>query len=66
MFAGEDEGELEREVQAWCEHLERFGLKLDVKKIEYLMTDVAKANSARVNGTELPRTSVLWTWQYRQ
>ncbi|VDP47120.1 unnamed protein product [Heligmosomoides polygyrus] len=39
MLASEDKGELEREVQAWCDRLERFGLKLSVKKREYLTTD---------------------------
>ncbi|VDO94808.1 unnamed protein product, partial [Heligmosomoides polygyrus] len=36
MLASEDKCELEREVQAWCGRLERFGLKLNVKKTEYL------------------------------
>uniref|UniRef100_A0A8L8Q3U7 Reverse transcriptase domain-containing protein n=1 Tax=Heligmosomoides polygyrus TaxID=6339 RepID=A0A8L8Q3U7_HELPZ len=34
LLASEDKGELEREVQAWCDRLERFGLKLNVKKTE--------------------------------
>ncbi|VDP56163.1 unnamed protein product [Heligmosomoides polygyrus] len=29
-----DKGELERQVQAWCDRLETFGLKLDVRKTE--------------------------------
>ncbi|VDO96416.1 unnamed protein product [Heligmosomoides polygyrus] len=33
MLASEDKDELEREVQAWCDRLERFGLKLNMKKI---------------------------------
>ncbi|VDO81877.1 unnamed protein product [Heligmosomoides polygyrus] len=40
MLASEDKGELERELQAWCDRLERFGLRLNVKKTEYLTTDV--------------------------
>ncbi|VDP39746.1 unnamed protein product [Heligmosomoides polygyrus] len=40
MLDSEDKGELERELQAWCGRLERFGLKLNVKKTEYLTTDV--------------------------
>ncbi|VDP22895.1 unnamed protein product [Heligmosomoides polygyrus] len=39
MLACEDRDELERELQAWCDRLERFGLKLNVKKTEYLTTD---------------------------
>ncbi|VDP53798.1 unnamed protein product [Heligmosomoides polygyrus] len=34
MLASEDKGELERELQAWSDRLERFGLKLNVKKPE--------------------------------
>ncbi|VDP33479.1 unnamed protein product [Heligmosomoides polygyrus] len=47
MLACEDEGELEREVQAWCDHLERFGLRLSVKKTEYLTTDVTESSSIK-------------------
>ncbi|VDP29369.1 unnamed protein product [Heligmosomoides polygyrus] len=39
MLASEDKGELEREVQAWCDRLEMFWLRLNVKKTEYLTTD---------------------------
>ncbi|VDO85384.1 unnamed protein product [Heligmosomoides polygyrus] len=42
MLASEDKGELEREVQPWCGRLERFGLKLNVKKTEYLTTDATE------------------------
>ncbi|VDP15302.1 unnamed protein product [Heligmosomoides polygyrus] len=59
MLASEDKDELEREVQAWCDRLERFGLKLNVKKTEYLTTDVTESSSIKVNGIELPRTSVF-------
>ncbi|VDP11342.1 unnamed protein product [Heligmosomoides polygyrus] len=59
MLASEDKDELEREVQAWCDRLERFGLKLNVKKTEYLTTDVTESSSIKVNGIELPRTAVF-------
>ncbi|VDP51301.1 unnamed protein product [Heligmosomoides polygyrus] len=59
MLASEDKDELEREVQAWCDRQERFGLILNVKKTEYVTTDVAESNSIMVNGIELPRTSVF-------
>ncbi|VDO61015.1 unnamed protein product [Heligmosomoides polygyrus] len=58
MLASENKGELEQEVQAWCDRLERFGLKLNVKKTEHLTTDVTESSSIKVNGIELPRTSV--------
>ncbi|VDP14586.1 unnamed protein product [Heligmosomoides polygyrus] len=44
---------------AWCDRLEKFGLKLHVKKTEYLTTDEDESSSIRVNGIELPRTSVF-------
>ncbi|VDO62215.1 unnamed protein product [Heligmosomoides polygyrus] len=56
-LANEANGELEREVQAWCDRLERFGPELNVKKTEYLTTDVTE--SIKANGIELPRTSIL-------
>ncbi|VDO60933.1 unnamed protein product [Heligmosomoides polygyrus] len=36
-----------------------FELKLNVKKTEYLTTDVSESGSIKINGTELARTSVL-------
>ncbi|VDP48877.1 unnamed protein product [Heligmosomoides polygyrus] len=63
MLASENKGELEGEVQAWCDRLERFGLKLNVKKTEYLTTDVTESSSIKVNGIELPRTAVF---KYRE
>ncbi|VDP20857.1 unnamed protein product [Heligmosomoides polygyrus] len=59
VLASEDKDELEREAQAWCDRLERFGLKLNVKKTEYLTTDVTEFSSIKVDGIELPRTSVF-------
>ncbi|VDO84713.1 unnamed protein product [Heligmosomoides polygyrus] len=59
MLAYNDKGDLEREVQACCDRLARFGLKLNVKKTEYLTTDVNESGSIRINGTELARTSVF-------
>ncbi|VDO98451.1 unnamed protein product [Heligmosomoides polygyrus] len=59
MLASENKCELEREVQAWCDRLERFELRLNVKKTEYLMTDFTESSFIKVNGIELPRTSVF-------
>ncbi|VDO95061.1 unnamed protein product [Heligmosomoides polygyrus] len=59
MLACEDKGELEREVQAWCDRLAMFGLKLNVKKTEYLTTNVNESGSIEIDGTELARTSVF-------
>ncbi|VDP02619.1 unnamed protein product [Heligmosomoides polygyrus] len=43
LFACEGKEELEREVQARRDRLERFGLRLNVKKAEYLTMDVTKS-----------------------
>ncbi|VDP11557.1 unnamed protein product [Heligmosomoides polygyrus] len=59
MLTSEDKGELERELQVWCDRLERFGLKLNVKKTECITTDVTESSSIKVNSIELPRTSVF-------
>ncbi|VDP08560.1 unnamed protein product [Heligmosomoides polygyrus] len=59
MLACEDKDDLERQMQAWCDGLARFGLKLNFKKTEYLTTDVNESGSNKINGTELARTSVF-------
>ncbi|VDO19488.1 unnamed protein product [Heligmosomoides polygyrus] len=59
MLSSEDKNELERQVQAWCDRLAMFGLKLNVKKTEYLTTDVNESGSTKIDGTELARTSVF-------
>ncbi|VDO68843.1 unnamed protein product [Heligmosomoides polygyrus] len=38
---------------------DRFGLRLNVKKTEYLTTDVTEPSSIMANGIELPRNSVF-------
>uniref|UniRef100_A0A8L8KT92 Reverse transcriptase domain-containing protein n=1 Tax=Heligmosomoides polygyrus TaxID=6339 RepID=A0A8L8KT92_HELPZ len=45
--------------RVWCNRLERFGLGLNLKKTEYLTTGVTESSSIKVNGIELPRTSVF-------
>ncbi|VDO85129.1 unnamed protein product [Heligmosomoides polygyrus] len=57
MLACEDKTELERQAQAWCDRLALFGLKLNVKKTEYLTTDVDEHGSVKINGTELSRVT---------
>ncbi|VDP12076.1 unnamed protein product [Heligmosomoides polygyrus] len=59
ILACDDKGNFERQVQAWYDRLARFGLKLSVKKTEYLTTDVNETGSIKSNGTELAGTSVL-------
>ncbi|VDP05693.1 unnamed protein product [Heligmosomoides polygyrus] len=57
MLACEDKTELERQAQAWCDRLALFGLKLNVKKTEYLTTDVDEYGSIKISGTELSRVT---------
>ncbi|VDO98701.1 unnamed protein product [Heligmosomoides polygyrus] len=57
MLASEDKAELERQLQAWCDRLAAIGLKLNVKKSEYLTTDVNEAVSIEINGTALVRAT---------
>ncbi|VDO89830.1 unnamed protein product [Heligmosomoides polygyrus] len=59
MLASEDKIELQRQVQAWCDRLERLGLKHNVKETEYMTTDEDESSSIKVNGIERPRTSVF-------
>ncbi|VDO86996.1 unnamed protein product [Heligmosomoides polygyrus] len=56
VFSSEDKDGLERQVQAWCDRLAMFGLKLNVKKTEYLTTDVTESSSIKVNDNKIPRT----------
>ncbi|VDO18685.1 unnamed protein product [Heligmosomoides polygyrus] len=58
MLACEDKDDLEQQVQAWCDRVAMFGLKLNVKKTECLTTDVNESGSIKIEGTELARTSV--------
>ncbi|VDO97033.1 unnamed protein product [Heligmosomoides polygyrus] len=59
MLASEHKIELQRQVQAWCGRLRIFGLKRNVKETEYMTTDEDESSSIKVNGIELPRTSVF-------
>ncbi|VDP02238.1 unnamed protein product [Heligmosomoides polygyrus] len=59
MLACEDKDDLERQVQAWCDRLAMFGLKLNVKKTGYLTTDLNESGSIKIHRTELARTSLF-------
>ncbi|VDP11945.1 unnamed protein product [Heligmosomoides polygyrus] len=59
MLASKDKVELQRQVQAWCDRFEGYGLRLNVKKTEYMTTDEDESSYIKVNGIELPRTSVF-------
>ncbi|VDO81380.1 unnamed protein product [Heligmosomoides polygyrus] len=49
MLACEDKTELERQAQECCDRLALYGLKLNVKKTEYLTTDVNELGSIKIN-----------------
>ncbi|VDP33121.1 unnamed protein product [Heligmosomoides polygyrus] len=49
MLASEDKNELERQVQAWCDRLAMFGLKLNVKKTKCLTTAMKESGSIEIN-----------------
>ncbi|VDO19299.1 unnamed protein product [Heligmosomoides polygyrus] len=49
ILACEDKTELERQAKAWCDRLTLFGLKQDVKKTEYLTTDVNEHGSIKIH-----------------
>ncbi|XGW23905.1 hypothetical protein V3C99_005819 [Haemonchus contortus] len=59
MLASEDKSELESQVQTWSDRLAMFGLRLNVKKTEYLTTDSSEPGSIKINGTELTRTTTF-------
>ncbi|VDP10633.1 unnamed protein product [Heligmosomoides polygyrus] len=46
-----------RSLELWCDRLALFGLRLNVKKTEYLTTDVNELGSIKINGTELSRVT---------
>ncbi|VDP08791.1 unnamed protein product [Heligmosomoides polygyrus] len=59
MLACKDKDDLELQVRAWCDRLAMFGLNLNVKKTEYLTTDVNESGSIKIDDTVLARTSVF-------
>ncbi|KAL6724016.1 hypothetical protein Aduo_018954 [Ancylostoma duodenale] len=56
MFASEQKEDLERQTQAWSERLARFGLRLNVKKTEYMTTDMNEPATIQVECSDLSRT----------
>lgn len=55
-LAFEDKAELGLVMQAWRDRLQRFGLKLNVNKTEFITSDVNESVSSKVNGTGLNQT----------
>uniref|UniRef100_A0A914WJ88 Reverse transcriptase domain-containing protein n=1 Tax=Plectus sambesii TaxID=2011161 RepID=A0A914WJ88_9BILA len=59
MLADTDKANLQNQVQAWSDRLAQFGLRLNVKKTEYMTTDADEHGSITINNTNLPRTSAF-------
>ncbi|EYC05467.1 hypothetical protein Y032_0082g1602 [Ancylostoma ceylanicum] len=59
VLASEDKHDLELQTQAWSDRLAQFGLRLNVKKTEYLTTDVNEDGTIKVNGIDLARTETF-------
>ncbi|EYB93755.1 hypothetical protein Y032_0179g730 [Ancylostoma ceylanicum] len=56
MLASEQNEDLERQTQAWSERLARFGLRLNVKKTEYMTTNLDEPSTNQVDSNDLRRT----------
>ncbi|EYC13658.1 hypothetical protein Y032_0043g846 [Ancylostoma ceylanicum] len=56
MLASEQKEDLQRQKQAWSERLARFGLLLNVKKTEYMTTNLDELSTIQVDGNDLRRT----------
>ncbi|KAE9547530.1 hypothetical protein FO519_009257, partial [Halicephalobus sp. NKZ332] len=57
MLASKDKVDLQTQVQTWNDQLARYGLRLNIKKTEYLTTDDNEHGTIYVNGNDLPRTT---------
>ncbi|EYB85538.1 hypothetical protein Y032_0296g1688 [Ancylostoma ceylanicum] len=56
MLASEQKEDLQWLTQAWSERLARFGLRLNVKKTEYMTTNFDELSTIQVDGNDLRRT----------
>ena len=59
MLASTDKTELKQKVYIWSRRLARFGLRLNVRKTEYLTTDQEASGSIQIERTELLRTKAF-------
>nr|CDJ83060.1 endonuclease-reverse transcriptase [Haemonchus contortus] len=60
MLAGEYKSELEQQAQNWSDRRAMFEFRVNVKKTEYLTTDLAEPGSININGAELTRTTLKY------
>ncbi|EYC26161.1 hypothetical protein Y032_0011g1592 [Ancylostoma ceylanicum] len=59
MPTSEQKEDLERQGQAWGELLVRFGLRLNVKKTEYMTTNLDESSTVQMDGNDFHRTDYL-------
>ncbi|EYB91386.1 hypothetical protein Y032_0206g1964 [Ancylostoma ceylanicum] len=59
MLASEQKEDLERQTQAWSERLALFGLRPNMKKAEYMTTNLDEPSTIQVDGNDLRRTDYL-------
>lgn len=58
LLAAETRNDLEAQVQTWYERLQRFGLRLNIHKSEYLET-IPSDGSIEINGAPLPKVDTF-------
>ncbi|EYB86391.1 hypothetical protein Y032_0279g1180 [Ancylostoma ceylanicum] len=59
MLESEQKEDLVRQTQAWSERLARYGVRLNVKKTEYMMTNLDEPSTIQFDGHDLRRTNYL-------
>lgn len=62
LLASENKEDLEQQVQGWSDCLAMFGLHLNTKKTEYMMTDHSEFGIIYVDGATLPHTETSIAW----
>ncbi|EYC39148.1 hypothetical protein Y032_0673g1400 [Ancylostoma ceylanicum] len=56
MLASEQKEDFERQTQARNERLARFSLRLNVRKTEYMTTNLEEPSTVRLHGDDLRKT----------
>ncbi|EYC06061.1 hypothetical protein Y032_0078g1173 [Ancylostoma ceylanicum] len=59
VVAASTREELQKEVQAWKDRLERYGMKLNIKKTEYLECGGQTPETIYIDNEELPKAFVF-------
>ncbi|EYC42513.1 hypothetical protein Y032_0528g2973, partial [Ancylostoma ceylanicum] len=59
VVAASTREDLQKQVQTWKDRLERYGMKLDIKKTEYLVCGEQTSGTIYIDNEELPKASVF-------